>query len=78
MKYLIVSIYDSGWEFGVCDNGTHIPRRDKDDHPNQVYRMFNNLASFEFREWLKKEYEDYDLIVLCEDGDIFVLKDERQ
>ena len=69
MKYLIVSIYDSGWGFSVCDNGKVIEAREE----YESYSEFVNFA-----EWLKNKYKDYDLVVICEDGNVQVVVDKTK
>ena len=70
MKYLIVSIYDSGCEFSVCDNGRVIEAREE----YGIYIGFD----VNFANWLKKKYKDYDLIVICEDGSTQVVVDKTK
>ena len=73
MKYVIVSIYDSGYGFMLCDNGECRYREleNEEDYTEEYYAYLNG----HFREWLLNRFKDYDLIVVCEDGNVEVLKD---
>ena len=70
MKYLIVSIYDCGYGFSVCDNGKIIKAKEE----YGIYIGFD----VNFANWLKKKYKDYDLIVICEDGNTKVVVDKTK
>lgn len=70
MKYLIVSIYDCGYGFSVCDNGNLIEAKEK-------YGIYDNF-DVDFGDWLKKKYKDYDLIVICEDDNTKVVVDKTK
>jgi hypothetical protein len=71
MKYLIVSIYDSGYGFSICDNGKVIFESEEE------YLTYVNF-DVDFREWLKNKYKDYDLIIICEDGGTQVVVDRTK
>lgn len=70
MKYLIVSIYDSGCGFSICDNGKVIEAREE----YGIYIGFD----IDFGDWLKNKYKDYGLIVICEDGNTQVVVDKTK
>lgn len=70
MKYLIVSIYDCGCNFSVCDSSKLI---DAEEEYN-IYIDFD----VDFSEWLKNKYKDYDLVIICEDGDTQVIVDKTE
>ena len=73
MKYLIVSIYDCGCEFSVCNNGKEVI--DSEEEYN-AYIDHIDFDDIDFGEWLKNKYKDYDLIVICEDGNTQVIVDK--
>lgn len=76
MKYIVVSVYNNGCDFNVCKSGWFIDTIDaKTQKPCAELAMYQNHKSEDFRKWLKQTYEDYDLIIVCEDGDIEVLID---
>ena len=75
MKYLIVSIYDSGYGFSICDNGNYIPKFKITKISCEEYKWYDELIESAFYHKLKKKYNDYDLIVVCEDGEVEVLVD---
>ena len=76
MKYLIVSIYDSGYGFSVCDNGKYIPKFKVTKASCEEYKWYYELIEPVFYYKLKKKYSDYDLIIVCEDGEVEVLVDK--
>lgn len=78
MKYLIFSIYDSWYWYSVNINGINY------DTDNDDIGICKKLWDIEWgscgdyssvNDYLLKEYNDYDLIVICEDGCIEILKD---
>ena len=75
MKYVIVSIYDCGVRFDVCDNGEI--REGWDEQGKWIEEFKRYIDDWEiFREWLYRiKYKDYDLIIVSEDGETIVLKD---
>lgn len=75
MKYLIVSIYDSAYGFSVCDNGKYIPKFKVNKNTCEEYKWYDELIAPVFYYKLKKKYSNYDLIIVCEDGEVEVLVD---
>lgn len=71
MKYVVVSIYDAGYDFNVNKNGK------PQFFVNDEFDKYFDLAG-DFDEWLKEKYKDYDLIIVCEDGEIEILKDKTK
>lgn len=74
MKYIILSIYDSWYEYSCNINGTFY-----DEETNICRQLYNTEWGMHpkynsVNEYLLKEYNDYDLIVVCEDGNIEILK----
>lgn len=79
MRYLIISIYDSGYGFSVCVNGKVLHKYDEvgwsiNKEIEPYWDIFNNLNNYE-EEFAKL---DFDLIVLCEDGATNILKEVSQ
>lgn len=75
MKYVIIGIYDSGYEFTVCDNGRTL-FKEVDELADEVYAKYlDNYPEKLFCDWLKDQYSDYDLIAICEDGETKILVD---
>lgn len=74
MKYVIVSIYELGCYFSVCDNGEVYEKKDIFHRSSYEYGLYENHPS-SFNELLENHYRDYDLIVVCEDGIATVVKD---
>lgn len=73
MKYFILSIYDSWWNYSIMLNGEYF---DKDtDLAHEIYKLYWDMINYqEFVKYLIHLYNDCDLIVICEDGDITILK----
>ena len=74
---VIISIYDGGWGFSIMiDNKIIRPKDfdfDKDtmaDIVKKAYRLEDN-----FDKWLKDKFKNKDIII-CEDGDIRVIKNK--
>lgn len=84
MKYLIISIYDDGYGFGICDGGSYIEKyqycdyRQQDDNVHEICMNYHQLTRKSWQEWLKENYEDYSLITVCQDGEITVLVDRTK
>lgn len=76
MKYLIVSIYDSGYKFSICRNGKVYPSNKNGKYLPEydAYWMGYDVG---LNKYLEK-YKDYDLIVVCEDGNVTVVKDNTK
>ena len=71
MNYLIISIYDC-MAASVCMNGTVYERDSEVSHRFLwAYLESNGKSNAEtFAEFM----DGYDLVVLCEDGDVEILK----
>lgn len=69
---LIISIYDSGWDFSIWyDNEKHI--RGEDELADVIYDKLYGWTKYdEFINYLKSL--DFDTIFICEDGDIVKVK----
>ena len=77
MKYIIVSIYDGGYHFATCNNG-EITYDGWNYYSNcEEYRVYINRHN-DLYDWLLEQYSDYDFIVVCEDGDIHIVKGPKQ
>ena len=77
MSYLIISIYDSGYEMSVCDNGKIINKFDKYGNFNKKFDYYWGMYCLNnFRELIS--LLSYDLIILCEDGFIEILKGKKR
>lgn len=77
MKSLIVSNYDGGYRFSVYDDGYVYGRLDIDGNENHKFYRLWKIAreDGDMETFVKKTYgNDYDLIVVCEDGDIEIVK----
>ncbi len=82
MKQLIISDYDSSCEFTyvIIDNGIEIKRggNPKDVSKYGLYDedwcMFNGTG-IDFKE--NKSLQDFDMIIVCEDGCIDIYKREE-
>ena len=77
MKYIILSIYDSWYEYSCNINGKFYD--EESDICSKLYNIewggYEEYASV--NDYLLKEYSDYDLIVVCEDGNIQILNKEE-
>lgn len=79
MKYLIVNVYDSCYGFSICHNGVVEPMDKWNTERNSelvadMYRIMNGGG---YTSGLLEKYgNDYDLIILCEDGGTEVLKND--
>ena len=70
MRTLIVSIYDSGWEFNAAslsDSDYHLL---DDNDTNELYNIYDNNWNYEnlIFEWAQNH--DYNNVIICEDGRI--------
>ena len=80
MKYVIISIYDSWYQYSVNINGILYDETTK--KAKDLYNLYwnptnENMFRF-FEQRLLIKYRNYDLIVLCEDGFIQILKDRSK
>lgn len=80
MKYLIVSVYDSGYRWSICDNGKEYSRYSEEigPIPKKIKTLINYIQNWteandekSFSEFVKAK--DYNIVVWCEDGDIWVV-----
>ena len=70
MRTLIVSIYDSGWEFNAAslsDSDYHLL---DDNDTNELYNIYDYNWNYEnlIFEWAQNH--DYNNVIICEDGRI--------
>ena len=68
MRTLIVSIYDSGWEFNAAslsDSDYHLL---DDNDTNELYNIYDYNVNYEnlIFEWAQNH--DYNNVIICEDG----------
>ena len=79
MKYVIVSIYDGGYGWSICDNGYQTIKNygTKAEESPEIYKEWLSNKKFGTGAWLKQKFFDYDLIIVCEDGDVEIVKDDR-
>lgn len=76
MKYVIISIYDGMYGFDVLENGEHIEAEREKDIAHNIYEIEKGESSYEkVHTFLKAYYNDYDLIIISEDGFAEVVKD---
>ena len=68
MKQLIISIYDSWVYCSVLSNGKYNHKLE-----NEIYNLYYSDGSFK-KLLLNKYCKLYDSIIVCEDGDIEVIK----
>lgn len=71
MNYLIISIYDC-MRLGVCMNGTIY--EDGSEVANRFSDAYYEQNGDDYAEIFAKFMDGYDLVVLCEDGRIEILK----
>lgn len=81
MKTLIISNYDGGYGFSVYDNGKTYEiediKKDKNHKFLDLYRLVRGYKSI--NTYIKENYiNDYDLIVVCENGDIEIVKEQEK
>lgn len=74
MNFVIVGIYDSWYYFSININGKLYERGTK--IVKDAYKAYwhNDNENQTFDDYLLETYKDYDLIVVCEDGFIEILK----
>ena len=70
MRTLIISIYDSGWEFNAAslsDSDYHLL---DDNDTNELYNIYDYNVNYEnlIFEWAQNH--DYNNVIICEDGRI--------
>lgn len=72
MKYLILSIYDSWYWYSVNINGKNY---DADTKQAQEFEIQEYTNFYNFKEWILDKFKDFDLIIICDNGCIDILKD---
>ena len=70
MRTLIISIYDSGWEFNAAslsDSDYHLL---DNNNTNELYNIYDYNWNYEnlIFEWAQNH--DYNNVIICEDGRI--------
>lgn len=73
MKYLIITSYDSWYNYQVNANG--FKWEESTDVAKEFYNKYWDLTLTQFYEWIKHQYQDYDLIIYIDDADIEIIKD---
>ena len=70
MRTLIISIYDSGWEFNAASLSNLDYCLLDDDNTNELYNIYDNTWNYEnlIFEWAQNH--DYNNVIICEDGRI--------
>ena len=70
MRTLIISIYDSGWEFNAASLSNLDYCLLDDDNTNELYNIYDNNWNYEnlIFEWAQNH--DYNNVIICEDGRI--------
>lgn len=70
MRTLIISIYDSGWEFNAASLSDSDYSMLDDDNTNELYNIYDRNWNYEnlIFEWAQNH--DYDNVIICEDGRI--------
>ena len=81
MRILIVSNYDSGVEFSVMDNGIIYTReRIEKNKKHKFYELYKLAWNYcNIRDYIITNLIDqYDFIVICENGEIQYFEGERK
>ena len=70
MRTLIVSIYDSGWEFNAASLSDSDYNLLDDNDTNELYNIYDYNWNYEnlIFEWAQNH--DYNNVIICEDGRI--------
>lgn len=70
MSTLIVSIYDSGWEFNAASLSNSDYSLLDDDNTSELYDIYDNHWNYEnlMFKWAQKHH--YDNVIICENGRI--------
>lgn len=70
MRTLIISIYDSGWEFNAASLSNSDYSILDDDNTNELYNIYDYNVNYEnlMFEWAQNH--NYDNVIICEDGRI--------
>ena len=70
MRTLIISIYDSGWEFNAASLSNLDYCLLDDDNTNELYNIYDNNWNYEnlIFEWAQNNH--YNNVIICEDGHI--------
>lgn len=75
MKYLIITSYDTWYDYQVNINGITYESNTK--IAQKFYNKHWGTSLNQFYEWIKDEYKDYDLIVYIDDADIKIIKGDK-
>lgn len=74
MKYVIMSIYDGWYRYTININGKEY---DEDSEIcKKAYKAVDS-ENKDINDYLLEEFKEYDLIVICDNGNIEILKDNR-
>lgn len=70
MRTLIISIYDSGWEFNAASLSNSDYSILDNDNTNELYNIYDSNVNYEnlMFEWAQNH--NYDNVIICEDGHI--------
>lgn len=70
MRTLIISIYDSGWEFNAASLSNSDYCLLDDDNTNELYNIYDYNLNYEnlMFEWAQNH--QYNNVIICEDGRI--------
>lgn len=70
MRTLIISIYDSGWEFNAASLSNLDYCLLDDDNTNELYNIYDYNSNYEnlMFEWAQNH--QYNNVIICEDGRI--------
>lgn len=70
MRTLIISIYDSGWEFNAASLSNSDYCLLDDDNTNELYNIYDYNLNYEnlIFEWAQNH--QYNNVIICEDGRI--------
>ena len=79
-KYLIINVTDISCGFSVNDSGKRILNYDEAIIDYDVVDKYNpdDPINKKYKKWLKKKYKNYDLIVLCDNGEIDIVLDKTK
>ena len=68
MRTLIISIYDSGWEFNAASLSNSDYGLLDDNDTNELYNIYDYNWNYEnlIFEWAQNH--DYNNVIICEDG----------
>ena len=70
MRTLIISIYDSGWEFNAASLSDSDYCLLDDNDTNELYNIYDYNWNYENLIFELAENHDYNNVIICEDGRI--------